>query len=121
MCVIIDLSPGSWLWTLKPLHRIKCLKKWSNGVLCPTIGFLKCRVSRNFTPKTFPLYFRIKFPRTGLDTPLYHSPTLTFVFCVTGAAVCPLVSRSSFTSLFLPLWCFMSFNSLLEAFNESCK
>lgn len=100
MCVIIDLSPESWLWTLRPLHRLKCLKKWSNGVLCPTIGFLKCRVSGNFNTaqKTFPLYFRIKSPRTGLDTPLYRSPTLTFVFCVTAAALCPLGSRSSFTS-----------------------
>lgn len=100
MCVIIDLSPESWLWTLRPLHRLKCLKKWSNGVLCPTIGFLKCRVSGNFNTaqKTFPLYFRIKSPRTGLGTPLYHSPTLTFVFCVTAAALCPLGSRSSFTS-----------------------
>lgn len=38
-------SPGSWFWALKPLHRIECLKKWPNGVPCPTTGFLKCRVS----------------------------------------------------------------------------
>lgn len=34
------LSPRSWFWALKPLHRIKCLKKWPNG-------FLKCRASRD--------------------------------------------------------------------------
>lgn len=87
MCVIIDLSPGLWLWTLKPLHGIEGSETWPKGVLCPTIDFLKCGASGNFNTaqKTFPLYFRIKSPRTGLDISLYHSPTLTFVLSVTAA------------------------------------
>lgn len=55
-----------------------------------------------------------------LPYPLSH---IFLLCCSSSSIVCPLLgkSRTPLTSLCQPLWCFMSFNSTLEAFKESCK